>query len=156
MNKVQQTELQARGCVIEKMSKLLRPLYMLVKGLGHMTDGMSKEYDDLVRQVKAPCSVSFYEEGIDSGVSSGESLTTVVSEIEEVISTKRKLVESVESSTSSLDKTFTLPSAKTKGSLIRAEQLMAKGGLLHEYVSVIAEEILQCMFTTCVVFMKKK
>lgn len=160
LNKVQQNELQTRGCVIEKMSKMLRSHHMLVKGLGHMTETMRKEYESLVRQVQAPGSVSWDEDITDSGVTSGESAVTFTDEREEeeeeAIRTKRKLVESVESSTSSLDKTFTLPVSKPKGMTVRAEQLMAKGGLLHTYVSVIAVEVLQCMFTTCFTVMRKK
>lgn len=151
LNKVQQTELRSRGGIIEKMSKMLRSYHMLVKGLGHMTDSMSNDFDDLVKQVQAPNSVYWDDDVVDSGISSGDSVTTVLEEGENGVRTKRKLIESIESSTSSLDKTFTLPISKPKTMTVRAEQLMAKGGLIHAYISVVAVEFLQCMFTTCVV-----
>lgn len=159
LNKVQQTELHARGGTIEKMSKMLRSYHMLIKGLGHMTDNMSKEYDDMVKQVQAPCSVTWDEDVVDSGVSSGESITAFFEaeeEEQENTRTKRKLVESVESSTSSLDKTFTLSTSKPKTMTVRAEQLMAKGGLIHGYISVVAVEVLHCMFTTYISVMRNE
>lgn len=155
LNKVQQTELHSRGGTIEKMSRMLRSYHMLIKGLGHMTDNMSKEYEDLVKQVQAPATVSWDEDVIDSGVSSQESVTAFLEE-EENTRTKRKLIESVESSTSSLDKTFILPASKPKTMTVRAEQLMAKGGLIHGYISVIAVEVLQCMFTTYISVMRNE
>lgn len=154
LNKVQHTELQARGMVIERMSKMLRSYYLLVKGLGHMTDDMCKEYDELVKQVQAPSSVSWDEDLTDSGVSSGDSVTTFADREEEV-GMKTKLFESV-GELPNMDKTFTLPTTKPKELTVRAEQLMAKGGLIHSYVSVVAVEVLHCMFATYVTVMRTK
>lgn len=153
LNRVQNAELHSRMSVIDQMSKTLKSYHLLIKGLGHMTDDMLKDYDDIVKQIKTPCSVSWDEDLIDSGVSSGDSVTTII-EKKESVGTKRKLVESVESS--NLDKTFTLPTVKPKESTVRAEQLMAKGGLIHTYVSVIAVEVLQCMFASYVTVIRNE
>lgn len=154
LNRVQNAELQSRMTVIDQMSKMLRSYHLLIKGLGHMTDDMLKEYDDVVKQIQGPCSVTWDEDLTDSGVSSGDSGTTFTDKEKEFEGTKRKLVESMESS--NLDKTYIMPTVKPKELTARAEQLMAKGGLIHTYVSVIAVEVLQCMFANYVTVIRNE
>lgn len=141
-------ERQSMGTVVEQMSRMLRSHHLLLKGLGHLTDNMHKEYNDLVRQVQIPCSVSWNEETPDLVAASESS----AEEEGPCNNGKRKLAESVTSSTSSLDRTFTLPQPKPLGITVRAEQLMAKGGPVH----VLAVEILQSICTIYVMVMRDR
>lgn len=144
INKIQETELHSRGVLLEQMSKMLRSSYLQAKGHGYVSDSFTKEYFDLIKQLQGVCSVSWGEEIADSGLSSTESNTTITVE-EEGRGSKRKLIENIASSTTSLDNTFVLSAGKSKALSVCAEQLMAKGGLMHPYFSALILEILHSL-----------
>lgn len=147
INKVQDTELHIRGVLLEQMSKMLRSSYLQAKGLGYVTDSFTKEYFELVKQLQGVNSVSWGEEISDSGLSSTDSNTTIIME-EEGRGSKRKLIENIASSTTSLDNTFVMSSGKSKTLSVCAEHLMAKGGVMHPCISAVVIEILHILLAS--------
>lgn len=125
---------------------MMRSSFLQAKGYGYLSESYSKEYYGLVKQLQGISSVTWDEEITDSGVSSTESVTTTTTE-EEGRGSKRKLAENTTSSTTSLDNTFTL-TEKPRAFTLCAEQLMAKGGLVHPYFSAVVVELLQGLIVT--------
>lgn len=153
VSKVLETELQSRGVILGDMAQMLRSSFLLAKGHGYVSETMTKDYYNLVHQLQAPCSVS-WEDDADPQMGSGDSKVVVAED--ESNRTKRKLVDSVSSSSTSLDNTFTMDTVRPRGIHICAEQLMAKGGLAHGYFSAVAVEILHTMFTSYVMIMSNE
>ncbi|CAH0547633.1 unnamed protein product [Brassicogethes aeneus] len=69
-------DLKSQQTTIEKMSTLLRPLYVSVKAHGYLSQNQIREYQSIAKQLEGVKSIKWTETVVDSGVGSATSLST--------------------------------------------------------------------------------
>lgn len=136
MRELQDDELKKRGDLLENVTDVLKPCYLLLKGYNKSNEELDFKYRNLIKKLQGIDHVTWDEEVTDSGLS----MHTAVSSTSSSNSNNNRQAYKRKYNNDHMDGTFILNPSKATTNVC-ADQINLKGGILHSYMSAIAIQI---------------